>query len=114
MPAGYGLSRRSSQDMRDILAYSTKKWGEQRAVDYVQAFYDTFAKIARSPDMGLQRKKRSHPFLMVEAQKHFIIYEKMQGKVLILTIQHQKRDIESLIKAMRAELMNEILTFQSH
>ena len=45
---------------------------------------------------------------MVQAQMHFIVYDVMQDTVVILTIQHQRRDIETLIRAMRPELLKMI------
>lgn len=108
MPAGYRLSRRALADLRDILAFSSDRWGDARAEHYIQALYASFGKIAEAPDLGLKRQKRAQSFRMVQAQMHFIIYDVMQDTVVILTIQHQKRDIETLIKAMRPQLLKMI------
>lgn len=114
MSARYRLSRRALADLRHIFNHSTERWGEARANLYIQVLYETFGKIAAAPDLGLKRQKRASPFLMIEAQQHFIIYDVTPDAVLILTIQHQRRDIEALIKAMRPDLLHEITRLSSH
>lgn len=43
------------------------------------------------------RQHRSAPFLMVPARQHFVIYDLVPQGIVVLTIQHQVRDIETLI-----------------
>ncbi|ESQ91367.1 type II toxin-antitoxin system RelE/ParE family toxin [Asticcacaulis benevestitus] len=114
MSAKYRLSRRALADPRHIFNHSTERWGEARANLYIQALYETFGKIAAAPDLGVKRQKRAWPFLMIEAQQHFIIYDVTPDAVLILTIQHQRRDIERLIQAMRPDLLQDIAKLSSH
>jgi len=108
----YRLSRRALVDLRDILLYSGNLWGNAQAETYVAALYTCFQKIAEAPDLGLKRRTRIQPFRMIAAQKHFIIYDVTPDAVVILTIQNQKRDIETLIKAMRPELLKTITEMQ--
>lgn len=108
MRSRYRLSRRALADLRDILVYSGNQWGNAQAETYITELYACFQKIAEAPDLGLKRQTRVQPFRMVAAQKHFIIYDVMRDTVVILTIQHQKRDIEALIKAIRPELLKAI------
>ena len=52
---------------------------------------------AANPKKGLLRQYRSAPFLMVPARQHFLIYDLVPQGIAVLTVQHQVRDIESLI-----------------
>lgn len=112
MPANHRLSLRALTDLRQILEQSTQKWGEDRAERYVSDIYKVFAKIADKPELGTRRKPRAYPFLMVPAGKHFVIYQAFPDVVLILTVQHQCRDIEGLVRAMRKSLLSDINAFQ--
>lgn len=52
----------------------------------------------RLPMCGMQvRQHRSTPFLMVSARQHYVIYDFVPEGIAVLTIQHQVRDIETLI-----------------
>ena len=108
MRSGYRLSRRALADLRDILIYSGNQWGNAQAETYITELYACFQKIAEAPDLGLKRQTRVRLFRMIAAQKHFIIYDVTPDIIVILTIQHQKRDIQALIKAMRPELLKAI------
>jgi len=86
--------------------------GAAKARNYIQGFYSAFEKIAAKPGLGEHRRERAEPFVMVNVQSHFVIYHAFPDQVLILTIQHQSRDIEALIGVMRADLLAEIEAFK--
>ena len=46
---------------------------------------------------------------MLPARKHFVIYDAMPQGVVILTVQHQVRDIEALIKSLTPMFLTEIM-----
>lgn len=52
---------------------------------------------AVNPELGRLRRYRSAPFLMIPARQHFVIYDLVPQGIAVLTVQHQVRDIESLI-----------------
>jgi plasmid stabilization system protein ParE len=52
---------------------------------------------AAKPEGGRLRQYRSAPFLMVPARQHFLIYDIVPQGIVVLTVQHQVRDIGSLI-----------------
>jgi hypothetical protein len=52
---------------------------------------------AADPEKGRQRQFRPAPFLMVAARQHFVMYDLVPRGIAGLTVQHQVRDIESLI-----------------
>lgn len=55
------------------------------------------ADAAVNPEKGRLRQHRSTPFLMVSARQHYVIYDLVPEGIAVLTIQHQVRDIETLI-----------------
>ena len=52
---------------------------------------------AANAEKGRLRQYRSAPFLMIPARQHFVIYDLVPHGIAVLTVQHQVRDIESLI-----------------
>jgi toxin ParE1/3/4 len=52
---------------------------------------------AADPEKGRLRQYHSTPFLMVAARQHLVIYDLVPQGIAVLTVQHQVRDIESLI-----------------
>lgn len=105
--AGYRISARAAADLADIYAYSLENWGEARADRYLEAIYAGFAKIIALPADNA-RQARAFPFRLAAAEQHFIIYDHLPDGIYILTVQHQARDIESLINAFSADFLGEI------
>ncbi len=50
---------------------------------------------------------------MVPAGRHFIVYDRFDTQVVVLTVIHQVRDIERIIAAMEPSLLAEIATLRS-
>ncbi|MDD2743335.1 MAG: hypothetical protein PHV02_13790 [Rhodocyclaceae bacterium] len=53
------------------------------------------------PEIGQLRQQRSTPFLMVPARQHFGVYDLTAEGIVVLTIQHQVRNIETLMLSLR-------------
>ena len=102
------LTRRTARDLRDIHARSVELWGEARADAYLADLYAVFAKVATKPDLGRLRARRAAPFLMVPAGRHFVIYDCLDDRVVILTVLHQARDIERIIANLGPAFLAEI------
>jgi plasmid stabilization system protein ParE len=98
-PATFLLTRNAALDLRRIYTRSRREWGDDVAESYL-ACADLYAAIgvaAANPEKGRLRQYRSTPFLMVPARQHFVIYDLVPQGIAVLTVQHQVRDIESLI-----------------
>lgn len=95
--ARFFLTRRAALDLRAIHVRSRRDWGDGVADRYVADLYAAMKKAAANPEAGRLRQRRSAPFLMVPAQRHFILYDVIPQGIAVLTLQHQVRDIESLI-----------------
>jgi len=107
-PAAFFLTRTAALDLRNIHAHSRRQWGKDVADRYLSDLYAAMRQAATHPESGRLRQRRSAPFLMVPARRHFVIYDIVPQGIIVLTIQHQVRDIETLIanltKSFRAEV----------
>ena len=97
MPATFLLTRNAALDLRRIHTRSCREWGDELADQYLADLYAAMGAVAANPEKGRSRQYRSTPFLMVPARQHFVIYDLVPQGMAVLTVQHQVRDIESLI-----------------
>ena len=102
------MTRRAAFDLQDIYGGSVEKWGGSVAGEYIEAVYGVFEQIANNPELGRLRRKRSGPFLMVPAKKHFVIYDTFPKGIIIVTLLHQVRNIESIIEDLGPSFVAEI------
>lgn len=107
-PATFLLTRTAARDLRRIHARSRREWGEDVADRYIADLYAALRDAVASPDKGRLRQHRSAPFLMIPARQHFVIYDLMPHGIAVLTVQHQVRDIETLIAELTPAFHAEI------
>ena len=96
-PATFLLTRNAALDLRRIYTRSRREWGDEVADRYLADLYSAMRVAASNPEAGRLRLFRSVPFLMVPARQHFVIYDLLPRGIAVLTVQHQVRDIETLI-----------------
>lgn len=106
--ARFFLTRRAALDLRSIHARSRREWGAEVADRYIADLYAAMRNAAADPQAGRPRQHRSQPFLMVAAQRHFIIYDVIPQGIAVLTLQHQVRDIERLIGELTPAFLAEV------
>lgn len=70
--------------------------------------YQAFGDIARKPEIGLVRRDRSFPFYLAPAKQHFVIYQPVEAGIIIATILHGRRNIETIVRNMASTLAHEI------
>ena len=106
--ARFLLTRKSALDLRNIHARSCREWGEAVADRYLADLYAAMQQAANHPEAGRLRQHRSAPFLMLPAQQHFIIYDTLPKAIVVLTVQHQVRDIETLVDELAQSFHAEV------
>ena len=106
--ADYFITRRAALDLQEIYGHSVERWGERVADEYLETVYRVFAQLTDSPELGKLRQKRSSPFLMYPAGNHFVIYDTFPKGIIILTLLHQVRKIESIIENLGPSFIYEI------
>ncbi len=95
--ATFLLTRNAALDLRRIHVTSRREWGDDVADRYLADLYAVMGEAATNPEKGRLRQYRSAPFLMVSARQHFVVYDRVPQGIAVLTVQHQVRDIETLI-----------------
>jgi toxin ParE1/3/4 len=107
-PAIFLLTRNAALDLRRIHARSRREWGEDVADQYLDDLYAAMGVAATNPENGRLRQYRSAPFLMVPARQHFVIYDLVPQGIVVLTVQHQVRDIETLNAELAPAFVTEV------
>ena len=102
------LTRNAALDLRLIHTRSRREWGDDVADKYLADLYTVMGVVAANPEKGRLRQYRSTPFLMVPARQHFLIYDRVPQGIAVLTVQHQVRDIESLIADLSQDFHAEV------
>ena len=108
LPGTFLLTRNAALDLRRIHTRSRREWGEVVADQYLADLYEVMGTAATNPEGGRLRQHRSAPFLMVPARQHFLIYDIVPQGIVVLTVQHQVRDIESLIAELGRNFLAEV------
>jgi plasmid stabilization system protein ParE len=107
-PASFLLTRNAALDLRRIYTRSRREWGDDAADRYLADLYAVMGVAAADPEKGRLRQYRSAPFLMVAARQHFVIYDLLPHSIAVLTVQHQVRDIETLIAELTPSFNAEV------
>ena len=107
-PAAFLLTRNAALDLRRIHARSRREWGDEVADRYLADPYTAMGMAATHPEAGRLRQHRSAPFLMIAARQHFVIYDVMPQGIAVLTVQHQVRDIETLVAELTPAFHSEV------
>ena len=111
--ADYFTTRNAAADLRDIYHRSVEQWGERVADEYLDAVYRVFERLAKNPELGQVRRKRSSPFLMYPAKQHFVIYDVSPQGIIIVALLHQVRNIESIIANLGPSFVLEIVALKN-
>ncbi len=107
-PATFLLTRNAALDLRRIYTRSRGEWGEDVAHQYIADLYAAMGVAAADPEKGRLRQHRSAPFLMIAARQHFVIHDLVPQGIAVLAIQHQVRDIETLIAELAPAFVTEV------
>lgn len=112
--AKFQLTRRAALDLRDIYDLSLERWGKKTAHAYIEKLYTAMGGLKADDDRAKQRKERSLPFSMIPAGKHFIVYEIIDKIPVVITIIHQRRDIESILRDFTPDFLAEIMALRKN
>ena len=107
-PARFLLTRNAALDLRRIHSRSHREWGESVADQNLADLYAAMGEAAANPERGRLRRGRSAPFLMVPARQHFVIYDLVPQGIVVLTVQHQVRAIETLMAELTPAFITEV------
>ncbi len=108
------LTRTAALDLRAIHTRSRREWGDSVAERYIADLYAAMRLAAGNPAADRLRQGRSVPFSMVPARQHFIIYDRLPQGMVVLTVQHQVRDIETVIATLTPAFHAELERLRQH
>ena len=91
------LSKAARSDLLQILRYSAKEWGADRAVRYVEALHDTFENLAAFPHLGTDVGYLRRGYFRFTSGSHMVYFRKAETGVFIVRILHQSRRPETQI-----------------
>ena len=111
--SGFFLTRRANIDLLEIEDYSFRKWGEDQTEIYMNDLYKQFSEMAKKPALGKLKYDRSFPFCMVRAREHYAIYKPIDDGIIIATVLHGRRNIETIVRNMGLTLAKEILDIEN-
>ena len=93
--ASYRLSTLADAKMVEIYRYSLRNFGLVQARTYTQSLHETFAQLARRPQLGRPwRDWRRH-----EHAEHVIFYEVTDDGIYIVRIFHHRENIVAWMKS---------------
>jgi|GEM_PF-6795001 len=108
----FQLTRRAALDLHNIYDLSVEHWGVNMARSYIDRLYAVMGTLKQDSNRSRQRKERATPFDMILAEKHFIVYEIIDDVPIIITLLHQRRDIESIMRDFTPAFLAEIETYR--
>lgn len=90
MPA-FRFSRKAESDLLDIARYTLDRWGEDRAIRYLNDLESCCEQLAGNPDLGRACDDIRPGLRRMEHGRHVLFYrEDKSGGVLISRILHQR------------------------
>ncbi|MGU3422263.1 type II toxin-antitoxin system RelE/ParE family toxin [Methylobacterium sp. D54C] len=84
----YTLTARAEADLFDIAVYGYRQFGIRQAEAYADGLERIFQLLADNPRMGRTAAAIRHGVHRHEYAAHVILYEPVEGGVLILAIVH--------------------------
>jgi plasmid stabilization system protein ParE len=100
MSRAYVLSSLAEADLRDIVRYSRKQWGDQRTRAYVEQLERGTSKLARAE--GHYRDMSAvYPELRVALVGHHYVFclPRADAPALVVAVLHERMDLITRLKA---------------
>ncbi len=91
------LSDDARRDIRAILRYTRKVWGERQRNAYAERLAATLQDLARFPELGRQRDDLSAGLRSYPVGEHVIYYRVEPASVTILRVMHRNRDAATVL-----------------
>jgi toxin ParE1/3/4 len=88
------LSRRAQADLDDIRDYSLDRFGNRRAILYLDAIEHALRRLLDHPQIGSQHADIGEAVLSYPIGEHRIFYEARAGHVYVIRVLHKVMDVE--------------------
>ena len=88
----YELSFPARKDIKEIVSYTLRVWGEAQAEKYTDTLERTISRIALRELQG-HLVSDAHPDIFrVKCLHHYLFFRREQDHVVILAVLHEKKD----------------------
>lgn len=88
------LSKRSIQDLEDILLYSFQKWGQQQMNIYQSALDTGLITINKNPLIGYKHQNLPNNYRIFGINQHIVIYKIIDTTIFVIRVLHSRMDLE--------------------
>jgi len=107
MTKTYQLTKQAEADLEDIFIYTAGKWDTAQAEKYLGELGQFMNKLANSKVTGKScspllhgRHDKSETLKYYHANKHYIIYQETPKGIDVITLYHDRMDLEARLKAL--------------
>lgn len=99
MSQPYKLTKEADADLEDITRYTIKKWGERKAVEYLDQIEQCLCSIDKSTNFKQPSPKKYPKLRVVRCEHHYIFYLHNESKCpYIIAILHERMEMLTHIK----------------
>ncbi len=84
------ISPLAEDDLKDIWHYSFKKWGEDKAVEYVLQLDVGIRGLISNPLLGKSRDKVRKGYRSIQINRHVIYYRLLEDTIDIVRVLHER------------------------
>lgn len=86
------LQSAARKDVRDLLAYTGRRWGPTQQALYNQQINEAFELLSRNPELGPAKPHLAHNIRAYHVQQHMIYYRLTSSSIVVVRILHQRMD----------------------
>lgn len=90
------LTKRSTWDIEKLYLESVEEWGEKVADEYFNGLQETLITIERYPNILRKNPKISNHFMVYPYKRHWIICDKIDDFVFVLTVKFAGMNLASI------------------
>lgn len=86
------FSQAASDDLRDIVQYTIRNWGDEQSRRYERAIRTEIRRLSAYPYLGRERREFGPTSRSLRINEHIAIYDVDDDKIVVQQIVHAKSD----------------------
>ena len=86
------VAAEAKADLRDIRRFSTSRWGQGQASEYINQIIARFSWLMVNPSLGSNRDDLGPGLRRVNVRSHAIFYRELEDSIEIARVLHQRMD----------------------
>lgn len=101
------LTRRALRDIDEIDRYSTERWGDKVAEQYLAVLFAAVERLGELPSLLQRNEDYSARLRFYRARDHVLVCDVVDEDIYILAIRHTKMDLPRRIAELEPLLLHE-------